>query len=142
MQPLWDYIIALENEYGKYRKRIMTAFSLTAAETDIIMFLSNNPCADTSAKIAEVRKMQKSQVSLSVKRLLERGLLNGEYSPNNKKCLHLKLTANAASIVEFGHGIQNEFTNMLFKSFTADERTEFLRLHHKIAENIERNNAI
>lgn len=39
----WNFISAAEDEYSVYRKRIMAKFSLSAAETDIIMFLANNP---------------------------------------------------------------------------------------------------
>lgn len=43
MNKFWEFIISLESEYGSYRKKIMNRFSLSAAETDILMFLSNNP---------------------------------------------------------------------------------------------------
>lgn len=45
----WNFISAAEDEYSVYRKRIMAKFSLSAAETDIIMFLANNPGYDTAA---------------------------------------------------------------------------------------------
>ena len=44
----WNFISAAEDEYSVYRKRIMAKFSLSAAETDIIMFLANNPGYDTA----------------------------------------------------------------------------------------------
>ena len=47
----WNFISAAEDEYSVYRKHIMAKFSLSAAETDIIMFLANNPDYDTAADI-------------------------------------------------------------------------------------------
>ena len=73
----WNFISAVENEYSEYRKRIMTKFSLTAAETDILMFLANNPQYDTAADISRIRRIPKSQVSVSVKSLCEKGILTG-----------------------------------------------------------------
>ena len=65
----WNFISAAEDEYSVYRKRIMAKFSLSAAETDTIMFLANNPDYDTAADISKVRRILKSQVSVSVKSL-------------------------------------------------------------------------
>ena len=62
MNEFWDFVRAAEREYAAYRKRIMTQFALSAAETDIVMFLANNPGYDTAAQIARVRKIPKSQV--------------------------------------------------------------------------------
>lgn len=81
----WNFISAAEDEYSVYRKRIMAKFSLSAAETDIIMFLANNPGYDTAADISKVRRILKSQVSVSVKSLCEKGLLTGTYKDGNKK---------------------------------------------------------
>ena len=92
----WNFISAAEDEYSVYRKRIMAKFSLSAAETDIIMFLANNPGYDTAADISKVRRILKSQVSLSVKSLCEKGLLTGTYKDGNKKSVHLSLTAKAS----------------------------------------------
>lgn len=81
----WNFISAAEDEYSVYRKRIMAKFSLSAAETDIIMFLANNHGYDTAADISKVRRILKSQVSVSVKSLCEKGLLTGTYKDGNKK---------------------------------------------------------
>ena len=42
INKFWEFILSLESEYGSYRKKIMNRFSLSAAETDILMFLSHN----------------------------------------------------------------------------------------------------
>ena len=39
INKFWEFILSLESEYGSYRKKIMNRFSLSAAETDILMFL-------------------------------------------------------------------------------------------------------
>ena len=83
----WNFISAAEDEYSVYRKRIMSKFSLSAAETDIIMFLANNPGYDTAADISKVRRILKSQVSLSVKSLCEKGLLTGTYKAKRNKAI-------------------------------------------------------
>ena len=126
----WNFISAAEDEYSVYRKRIMSKFSLSAAETDIIMFLANNPGYDTAADISKVRRILKSQVSVSVKSLCEKGLLTGTYKDGNKKSVHLSLT--------YGKKEQSDFAAVLFDGFTDEEIAAFERYHIKILDNINR----
>ena len=134
----WNFISAAEYEYSVYRKRIMAKFSLSAAETDIIMFLANNPGYDTAADISKVRRILKSQVSLSVKFLCEKGLLTGTYKDGNKKSVHLSLTAKAKPVVTYGKNEQSDFAAVLFDGFTDEEIAAFERYHIKILDNINR----
>lgn len=137
INDFWDYSLSLEREYAEYRKRIMQNFSLSAAETDILMFLANNPEFDTAAQVSKIRKIPKSQVSLSVNSLYEKELIKRIYKDNNKKTIHLKITEKATPVIVYGRKIQEEFSKQLFSGFTEQEKSEFFRLHFKIAENIE-----
>lgn len=134
----WNFISAAEDEYSVYRKRIMAKFSLSAAETDIIMFLANNPGYDTAADISKVRRILKSQVSVSVKSQCEKGLLTGTYKDGNKKSVHLSLTTKAKPVVTYGKKEQSDFAAVLFDGFTDDEIAAFERYHIKILDNINR----
>lgn len=136
MSKFWEFILSLESEYGSYRKKIMSRFSLSAAETDILMFLSNNPQYDTAADISRIRRIPKSQVSTSVKSLCEKGYLCTDYKDNNRKSIHLSLTKSALSVTDYGKTVQAEFEAMLFSGFSEEEKTEFEKLHIKIADNI------
>lgn len=136
MNKFWEFIISLESEYGSYRKKIMNRFSLSAAETDILMFLSNNPQYDTGTDISRIRKIPKSQVSISVKSLCEKGYLSTDYKENNRKSIHLSLTKSALSVTDYGKTVQAEFADLLFSGFSEEEKSEFERLHIRIADNI------
>ena len=109
----WEFLVSVESEYSKYRKRIMNRFSLSSAEVDVLMFLANNPALDTAADISRIRHIPKSQVSLSVRSLCD---------------------------VDYGKDVQKEFYETLFSGFTENDRAEFLRLREKIAENIKGKN--
>lgn len=134
----WEFLISVEAEYSEYRKRIMNRFSLSAAEVDVLMFLANNPSLDRAADISRIRRIPKSQVSLSVRSLCDGGLVIGAYAKGNKKSVHLAVTEDAREIVDYGRKIQKEFYEMLFEGFNEGDRAELLRLHEKIAENIEK----
>ena len=130
----WDHVTAIESDYAEYRKRLLAKFSLTAAECDILLFLANNPTRDTAAEIAKIRRIPKSQVSLSVASLSSRGLIIGRKIAGNRKSIHLSLTEEAEPIIDAGMEMQRDFSRMLFDDFTEEEKAEFLRLHAKIAD--------
>lgn len=102
------------------------------------MFLANNPDYDTAADISKVRRILKSQVSVSVKSLCEKGLLTGTYKDGNKKSVHLSLTEKAKPVVTYGKKEQSDFAAVLFDGFTDDEIAAFERYHIKILDNISR----
>ena len=100
------------------------------------MFLANNPGYDTAADISKVRRILKSQVSVSVKSLCEKGLLTGTYKDGNKKSVHLSLTAKAKPVVTYGKKEQSDFAAVLFDGFTDEKIAAFERYHIKILDNI------
>ncbi len=136
LNEFWQFVRSVEMEYSLHRKKIMQKFSLSAAEADVVMFLGNNPMYDTAAQVSFIRKIQKSQVSLSVKSLCERGLMTGTYSADNRKSVHLSLTEKAEPIIAYGREVQREFADMLFAGFSQEEKEEFRRLHLKMERNI------
>ena len=105
----WEFLVSVESEYSKYRKRIMNRFSLSSAEVDVLMFLANNPALDTAADISRIRHIPKSQVSLSVRSLCDDGLVVGTYANGNRKSVHLAVTKKAERIVDYGKDVQKEF---------------------------------
>ena len=136
INAFWEYTLSLESRYADYRKRIMKAFSLSAAEVDILLLLANNPGFDTAAQIARIRKIPKSQVSMSVASLCEKGLLTGAHEKGDKKSVHLSLSPLALPVVTFGREVQEEFAALLFKGFSDEEKETLLALHKKIEQNL------
>ena len=100
------------------------------------MFLKNNPQYDTAAQIAKVRQLTKSHVSMSLKRLQERELVEGIYFPGNQRKLHLRLTAKAEPVVEAGLVAQTAFGARLVQGFTTDEITLLRSLLERMHENM------
>ena len=133
---MWTHVLSIEHFYAGYRKRIMNRFLLSAAETDVLMFLANNPGFDTASHISKIRKIPKSQVSLAVNSLCEKGLLNGVYTQGNKKSVHLSPTDKAQPVIDYGKTVQKEFICALFNGFSDEEISEFKRLYAKISDNI------
>ena len=138
ISDFWTFILEAENEYSVYKKRIMAEFSLTKAETDIVVFLYNNSEFDTAAKVSKIRKIPKSQVSVSVNSLSDKGFLKCKKCDDNKKSIHLSLTEKGIEVARFGKAVQQEFGDSLFYGFSDSEKKAFETLHMKMLDNIKK----
>ncbi len=136
MVDILEYFLSAEEVYDDYRKQVEQKFGLTAKETDVLIFLANNPEFDRAADVSRIRKITKSHVSLAVHSLCEKGLLTRKFFSGDKKNAHLFPTEKALPVIEFGRQKQREFSQTLFEGFSDEEKKEFFTLHDKIAENL------
>lgn len=136
----WDFYSLIEKEYDFVRKRIMSECKLTSVEVDVLLFLSNNPKADTASDVVKTRKITKSYVSLAVKQLMEKEYLIRKTEDGNQKSLHLIITPKATKVVNYGKQMQREFLNKMFKGFTKQEKEEFYSFYERIAVNLRKDN--
>lgn len=131
-----EYYTAGENLYAKVLNSVCEKYDLTSMELTIIMFLANNPQMDTATQIVKHRGLTKSYVSISVRSLLERGLLKGEYQNGNHRTIHLILTDQAKPIITDGSNAEKKFLEILFDGFTKEELKILDSLMGRIYENI------
>lgn len=136
MLPVFEHIFDGQNLYERTVMPVCREFGLTYMEFTVLMFLKNNPQYDTAAQIVKIRRLTKSHVSVSLKGLQERGLVQGVYFPGNQKTLHLRLTEAAAPVVEAGLVAQKEFGDKLVRGFTDEEVAQLQKLTEKIHENM------
>lgn len=136
MLPVFEHIFDGQNLYERTVMPVCREFGLTYMEFTVLMFLKNNPQYDTAAQIVKIRRLTKSHVSVSLKGLQERGLVQGVYFPGNQKTLHLRLTEAAAPVVEAGRVAQKEFGDKLVRGFTDEEVAQLQKLTEKIHENM------
>jgi MarR family transcriptional regulator for hemolysin len=138
MIPVFEHIFYGQNLYERTVIPVCKAYGLTYMEFTVLMFLKNNPQYDTAAQIVKVRRLTKSHVSVSLKGLQERGLVQGFYFPGNQKTLHLQLTEQAIPVVEAGLAAQKEFGNKLIRGFTQEEVNQLQKLTEKLYDNMKR----
>ena len=81
----WDKHKTITSYYELLSGRVCDQYGLTQMEYDILMFLHNNPQHNTVAEIVKVRKSTKSHVSISLKNLESKGLVERIQSETNKK---------------------------------------------------------
>lgn len=133
---LWEHQNVIKTFYAKCVEKVCEVHRITRMELDILLFLANNPLFDTASDIVEVRCLSKSQVSVSIKMLEEKGYLRKEYIKGNRKTIHLVICNLALPIIEDGRAAQERFGEAMFAGISREEIEMMKRCHQRILENI------
>lgn len=72
----WDQHKTITSYYESLARNVCDTYDLTQMEYDILMFLHDNPQFNTAADIVKVRKSTKSHVSISLKDLKTKRLID------------------------------------------------------------------
>ena len=135
MKNLFEHYTDSEGLYARMASRVCDKYGLTQMEFHILLFLSNNPQYDTASQIVRFRHLTKSHVSVSVRSLLRRGLLEGV--PGKQRSVHLKVMPEAMPIVEDGRAVQKKFTDTVFAGFTREERQLWDSFTQRMDDNVD-----
>ncbi len=133
----WDKHKTITSYYELLSGRVCDEYGLTQMEYDILMFLHNNPQHNTAAEIVKVRKSTKSHVSISLKNLENKGLVERIQSETNKKHIEIVLLDKAELIVEAGINAQKEFAQDVLSGLTEEEKRMCINVFNKICNNAE-----
>ena len=133
----WDKHKTITSYYELLSGRVCDEYGLTQMEYDILMFLHNNPQHNTAAEIVKVRKSTKSHVSISLKNLESKGLVERIQSETNKKHIEIALLDKAELIVEAGINAQKEFAQDVLSGLTEEEKRMCINVFFKICNNAE-----
>lgn len=133
----WDKHKTITSYYELLSSRVCDRYGLTQMEYDILMFLYNNPQHNTAAEIVKVRKSTKSHVSISLKNLESKGLVERIQSETNKKHIEIVLLDKAELIVEAGINAQKEFAQDVLSGLTEEEKRMCINVFNKICNNAE-----
>lgn len=133
----WDQHKVITYYYESLSKSICEKYNLTKMEYDILMFLYNNPQFNTAADIVKVRKSTKSHVSIALKDLEKKGMIERRQNPNNKKIIEIFLLEKAKKISDEGMNLQKRLMHNLLDGFSDDEKKMCKIMFDKIAANAE-----
>ena len=109
--------------------------NLTKPEADILAFLFNNPKCDTAKDIVQLKGFSKAYVSKAVEPLLKKGFISIEVDKSDRRCQHLKLTAQSEEIVGELNKMQMEFLKKLTNNIPEEDILTFLEVTEKFANN-------
>lgn len=136
MISVFEQFSAAKNMYHRYVWPVCRQFDLTQTEFNILLFLANNPGYDTAAQVVKYRNLTKSHVSISVKALQEKGLIEGFCLPGDRKSVHLRLCQAAEPVVLAGRQAQAEFGMQLIKGFSQEEVAQLQGFIERIQNNM------
>ena len=130
------YVKSFNKMYNQAIQAEASAHQLTLLEADVLLFLYNNPQLDTAKDIASYRMLAKSGVSASVVSLIEHGLLTSLGDDNDRRVVHLKLTARSIPIAAALKEAQERFISHVNEGITPEEKKAFSDVLKKMADNL------
>lgn len=133
--PLLTIRSALKRRYSHEMADSLARWELTCMEMDVILFLGNNPGYDTATDMVQLCQLTKSHVSKAVDSLTERGLIIQERDQRNRRRVHLKMTPEAAPILEAGQAAQTRFVEALTRGLTDENKETMKRILETMARN-------
>lgn len=132
----FDTLQQAKKSYSRALEPICRRWNLTRNELDVLLFLANNPGFDRAADIVSMRGMTKSHVSLSVSNLEQRGLVQRQVDPADRRTVRIRLTEAAAEPVQAGREAQDRYFRRVFQGITREELAVWKKLVLKAQENI------
>ena len=133
----WDKQKTIKALYEQCSRPVRVKYGLTQMEYSILQFLYRNPGQDTASSIVQTRQFTKSHVSSAVKKLMERDLVTGEYTGNNNKTIHLKLTDRSEEILRESARADKLYRDLLFTGFSEKELLQIKDYFDRICKNAE-----
>ena len=90
----------------------------------------------TATDIVFSQRLKKSVVSESLKDLMDKGLVVGNYLEGDRKSFHLSLTDDGKAIVKDTKKVQEEFYNIVTEGLSEEEKNTIKSSFKKINRNI------
>ena len=134
---LCDGLALFKKIYDQALAPVCKKYQLTRMELDILLFLANNPGYDTAKDIIERRRLTKSHVSMSLKDLERRDLVQKEYYPGNQKTAHLKLSSASIQMVAEGQQAQKKFFQTVFRDFNPEDVSRMEDYFERMRKNMQ-----
>ena len=134
---LWDGLSLFKKIYDQSLEPVCKKYQLTRMELDILLFLANNPGYDTAKDIIERRRLTKSHVSMSLKDLERRDLVQKEYYPGNQKTAHLRLSSASVQMVAEGQQAQKKFFQTVFRDFNPEDVSRMEDYFERMRKNMQ-----
>lgn len=132
------------NFYAQVRRVYISEFTrrfqesgFSPNELDILLFLSNNPSINTSSQLCTCLNVSKALTCRSVDALTERGFLTASPDPNDRRVIHLFLTAQADPVIEKLRGLHQELDADLLNGITQEELDQVQNTLQKILKHFQ-----
>ena len=123
--------------YNQMLDAVCQSNQLSKTEVAVINFLQHNPQKDTAADIVETHLIGKSQVSVAVELLIQKGLLERTPDTTDRRRIHLSLLPAAKSVTEAIHTVRCQFEEVILNGFSGEERQLYEEFSNRLLQNVE-----
>lgn len=120
----------------KYMLPIREEYDLRQIDIEILYLLHCAGENNTSSDIGKSQLFTKGHISQSANRLQQMNLLTIVLDENDRRCLHLRLTEKADTIVKEIITARNEMYNVIFEGITGEEQKVLIEIINKIEINM------
>lgn len=117
---------------------IREKYELRKVDIEVLYYLSRCGDRNTPTHIREGGMLTKSHISQSVDVLQKRQLLELIPDSNDRRCIHLTLTAQAETVVKEIREAWNDLNRMVLDGVTEEEKQVFRGIAAKISANMDR----
>ena len=123
--------------YNQMLDAVCQSNQLSKTEVAVINFLQHNPQKDTAADSVETHLIGKSQVSVAVELLIQKGLLERTPDTTDRRRIHLSLLPAAKPVTEAIHTVQCQFEEVILNGFSGEERQLYEEFSNRLLQNVE-----
>lgn len=102
----------------------------------ILMFLADNPEYYTARDVGKFCALKPNIVSFNVEKLVERGFLERQPIPGDRRSVCLVCTEKAKPFIERGQALCEKFTEILWNGITGEEKTVLRDCWEKMNQNL------
>ena len=123
--------------YNQMLDAVCQSNQLSKTEVAVINFLQHNPQKDTAADIVETHLIGKSQVSVAVELLIQKGLLERTPDTTDRRRIHLSLLPAAKPVTEAIYTVRCQFEEVILNGFSGEERQLYEEFSNRLLQNVE-----
>lgn len=121
--------------YTSQFEALMARTGLSMREVHVLLFLANNPEYDTARDICTLRGLSKSQVSQAVDLLAAEGLLLRTPDRQDRRVVHLSISAEGQPLAEECLEIQEDSARRLVEGLSAKQTMQLRQLLETVLDN-------
>lgn len=135
MMPIYQQLNSIRAYFDDTVASVASRYGLKSMEYHVLGILVNYPEMDSAAEIVRAIQTTKSHVSITVKELVEKGLLTRQSMQDNHKTVHLKATEQGKALIEDSARYFEEYMCTVLDGFTQEERMLFQSFCDRFTEN-------
>lgn len=140
MDRLFDALAVVQKYKRLYEKRcqgLMKKYDLKIADIDILYYVSHAGSKNLSKDIVD-EGMSKANVSKAVEHLRSKGYVALHEDKEDRRCVHIKLTDEAAPIILEIQDIRREMGEGLSAGISGEDRAVIARVMKQLCRNMSR----